>query len=115
MAFDLNTIAVHGRIPDISTADADYIYVTEDMAGEVSLVAGVLGGAISGADATVTISINSTSIGTITVANASSAEGDIDTLEPVEKAVVAGDYIKVATDGGSTGTVPWGYTLTIKR
>lgn len=112
---NLNTLHVTGTITDISTASAAYIYVTEDMEGELVDVAGVLAGAISGADATITVSINGTSVGTITVANASSAEGDVDSVSLSGKAVVAGDYIKIATDGGSTNTVSWSYTARIQR
>lgn len=114
--FDLNRAVVNGQLPDISTAGASYIYVTKDMEGHITQLAGVLGGAITTGDATVTLSVNGTSVGTITVANAGSAEGDTDTLEPTSgHAVSEGDWIKVATDGGSTNAVPWGFSVEITR
>lgn len=116
-AFDSARFFLHGRLPDISTAAADYIYIDAHMEGEVEEVSGVLGGAITTGDATVTVSVSGTSIGTITVANASSAEGDIDTLNPTSSSrfVSEGDYIKIATDGGSTVAQPWGYSIRIRR
>lgn len=116
-AFDLKYVVVTGEVADISTASAVRIPVTQDMEGEIVEVRGVLGGAIATADATITASVNANSIGTITVANAGSAEGDIDTLSvtDADRFVTEGDYIKVATDGSSTNAVPWGYAIRIKR
>lgn len=116
-AFDLKYVNVTGEIADISTAGAVRIPVTKDMEGEIVEVRGVLGGAIATADAVITASVNANSIGTITVANASSAEGDIDTLSvtSANRYVKEGDYIKIATGGQSTNTVPWGFAVRIKR
>jgi hypothetical protein len=116
-AYDGRFLFLTGQIPDISTADAVYIPIDKNNEGEVLKVEGVLGGAISGADATITVSRGSNSMGTITVANASSAEGDLDSLEStdVDRFVSDGDYIKIATDGGSTGAQAWGFTVTIRR
>lgn len=112
---DLNTVHLAGSLDDISTASAVYHYITKDLEGELREVGGVLGGAIATADATITVSVNGTSVGTITVANSGSAENDVDTVDIVEQAVTEGDVVKVATDGASTNAVPWGYTLRIAR
>lgn len=115
-AFDLRYITLPGEIADVSTASAVRIPITDDMAGTVVEVRTVLGGAIATADAVVTVSKNATSMGTITVATASSAEGDIDTLEPTSNNVlVKGDYLKIATGGQSTNTVPLGFVVRIRR
>lgn len=116
-SFDNNVIVVKDRFDDVGTADEDFVYITKDMAGEIVEVSGVLGAAITGADETITVSVNGTSIGTITIANASSAEGDIDTLVPTSDSrfVSEGDYIKIASSGSSTGPAVWGWVLAIRR
>lgn len=115
--YSLARIFVTGEIADVSTSSAVRLPVAEDMEGEVIEVRTVLGGAIATADATITVSKNGSSMGTITVANSSSAEGDIDTLVPTSsnRFLVKGDYLKVATDGSSTNTVPLGFVVTVRR
>ena len=115
-AFNLNNIFVTGEITDVSTASSILIPIVDDMEGDVIDVTTVLGGALTTADATVTVSKNTTSMGTITVAYTSSAAGDIDNLVPTSNnSLVAGDYLKIATDGGSTGTQTLGFVVTIRR
>lgn len=116
-AFNGNTIFVTGEIADVSTASSVRIPIVDDMEGEVTNVTTVLGGAIGTADADVTVSKGNASMGVITIATASSAEGDIDTLNPTSanRFVVAGDWLELTTDGASTNTVPVGFTVTIKR
>lgn len=106
-----------GEIADVSTASSVRIPIRGDMEGEVMEVATVLGGAIATADAVITVSKNNASMGTVTIANASSAEGDIDTLVPTSanRHVVAGDWLELTTNGASTNTVPVGFVVTIKR
>jgi hypothetical protein len=117
MGFNLNKIFLPGEIADISTASSVRIPIREDMDGEVVEVATVLGGAIATSDATVTVSKNNASMGTVVIATASSAEGDIDTLVPTSanKHLVVGDWLELTTDGASTNTVPVGFTVTIRR
>lgn len=116
-AFNLNKIFVTGEIVDVSTASSVRIPIVDDMEGEVTNVTTVLGGAIATSDATITVSKNNASMGTVVIATASSAEGDIDTLNPtdVDRFLVAGDWLELTTDGASTNTVPVGFTVTIKR
>lgn len=116
-AFNGNKIFVTGEIADVSTASSVRIPIVDDMEGEVVNVTTVLGGAIGTADADVTVSKNNSSMGVITIATASSAEGDIDTLNPTSanRFLVAGDWLELTTDGASTNTVPVGFTVTIKR
>lgn len=105
MASDVRKISVPFRIADVSTAETLYIPVTDNMAGKIVQVKTCLGGAISGADTKVTVSVNSTALGTIVIANTSSAAGDLDTLDitsPTAGYIKVGDYIKIAGDGGST-------------
>ena len=115
--FDLNEIFVTGEVADVSTASSVRIPIRSGMEGEVVEVATVLGGAIATADAVITVSKNNSSMGTVTIATASSAEGDIDTLVPTSanRHLVAGDWLELTTNGASTNTVPVGFTVTIKR
>lgn len=98
-------VYVSGQIADISTAGQTWL--VSPIAGLVTKVYGVLQGAITGADATLTVKDkDGNSMGTITVANASSAAGDVDSLTPAaNNDVAAGDAIEIETDGGSTNVV----------
>ena len=116
-AFNGNVIFITGEIPAAGTADISVIPVTADMDGEVISVQTCLAVLISGADEVVTISKNALSMGTITIANSSSAIGDIDELIPTSanRHLVEGDYIKITNSGASTGAGAIGYTIAIKR
>lgn len=116
-AFNGNKIFVTGEIADVSTASSVRIPIVDDMEGEVVDVRTVLGGAIATADAVVTVSKKNASMGTVTIAFTASAEGDIDSLQPTSdnRFLVAGDWLELTTNGGSTNTVPVGFVVTIKR
>lgn len=92
-------------LADISTESN--ISVVASRAGTIKTITSKLGGAITGADAILSFTINGTDVtgGDITVANAGSAVGDTDTSNPTAANVVAaGDVIKFASGGQSTGT-----------
>lgn len=116
-SYSLNKIFVTGEIADVSTASSVRIPIVDDMEGEVVSVKTVLGGAIATADAVITVSKGNSSMGTVTIANASSAEGDMDELVPTSanRFLVAGDWLELTTNGASTNTVPVGFVVTIKR
>lgn len=100
------------QIADVSTAEAVVIPVLGR--GRLKHVKTVLGGAITTANSTVTVSVNGVSKGTITVAYASSAAGDVDTLD-LDVPVDEGDWITVATDGGSSTAAKLGIGLIIRE
>jgi len=116
-AFNGNTIFITGEITNISTASSVRIPIVNDMDGEVMNVTTVLGGAIGTANAIITVSKNNASMGTVTIATASSAEGDIDVLDPTSanRHLVAGDWLELTTNAASTNAVPVGFTVTIRR
>jgi len=99
-----------GEIANVSSASSFRLPIPSK--GRLTKVLTVLGGAITGADAVITVSVDSTSVGTITVANASSAEGDVDTLDLSDTDPDAyadeGGWLEFATDGGSTNAVELG-------
>lgn len=115
MATDLRYASVAGEIADVSTAEIVYIPVSAALAGEVKQLKTVLAGAITTADATVTMKKNGTSIGTITVAYSGSAAGDIDTLNLSGVYVKEGDYLTVETNGNSDTARKLGFTIDIAR
>lgn len=102
--FNTNKHHIVVWLEDVSTADA--IHVPFSFDGQVDKITSVLEGAITVADATITVTDNGgNSMGTITIAYSGSAEGDIDTLTPtVNNTFTAGQRIKIATNGGSTDT-----------
>ena len=93
---------ISGYIDDVSTAEV--VHVPMPFAGTISKVVTVLEGAITNANATVTVKNSSAaSMGTITITQAGSAAGDVDTLSPSSNnTVTANSFITVETDGGST-------------
>lgn len=109
----LNDKYYTGVFADISTAQTVLIPVVAD--GYLTEVRTVLGGAITGADAVVTVKVNTTTAGTITVAYTSSAAGDIDVLTDLRVAVKTGDYLSIATDGASSTAAAAGFVAVVKE
>lgn len=112
---DIRPETVNVKITDVGTAETICIPVTPNLAGEIRTISHCLGAAISGADSNIIISKNATALGTITVANSSSAAGDIDTLTLNNVYVKVGDYIKIANGGESTGPAVGVITIDIVR
>lgn len=101
--FNINEVYLTAVIDDVSTAATVYIPIPTNCT--LNKVISVLGGAITVADAIVTVSNHAgTSIGTITVAYTSSAAGDVDTLTAsTNNTFTEEQRLRIATDGGSTG------------
>jgi len=93
---------ITGYIDDVSTAEV--VHVPMPFAGTISKVITVLEGAITNADATITVkNASAASMGTLTITQSGSAAGDVDTLSPSSNNTVsANTFITVETDGGST-------------
>ena len=92
---------ITGYIEDVSTAEV--VHVPMPFAGTVYKVITVLEGAISSADATVTVkNASAASMGTLTIAQSGSAAGDVDTLSPSSNNTVSvNTFITVETNGNS--------------
>lgn len=104
-----NIVHLTGVISDVSTAGFILIPIVEDCT--VNSVTTALSGAITVADATISVTRggDAASLGNITVAFTGSAEGDIDTLTPASNNTLTSathKYLKIATDGGSTDAAP---------
>ena len=93
---------ITGYIDDVSTAEV--VHVPMPFAGTISKVITVLEGAITNADATITVkNASAASMGTLTITQSGSAAGDVDTLSPSSNNTVTADsFITVETNGGAT-------------
>ena len=115
----LNDYFITVRLTDISSAGDAYVAIPDG--GRVIKIHTVQEAAITGADAAISFrtkqggSTVMTSSG-ITVPYAGDAVGDVRTSTPsAVNLVTEGDFIKVATDGASTGVCPLNCTFVIRR
>jgi hypothetical protein len=112
----LNSYWLTAEISNVSTAGQVYVVIPDG--GYVTNVWSALGGAITGADADLTVKVNGASVGTITIANSGSAAGDVDSLALVRSATnytAGGSVIEIETDGASTNAVPVVLTIEVTR
>ena len=101
---------------DVCTASSAYF--TPAYAGHIIEIKSCISGAIATADCVVTGSVGGTAItdGVLTIAFTSSAAGDVDTVTPTAGNVVSTtDYVRLASDGAGTNTVPTVFTVRIRR
>lgn len=107
---------VSGVITDVSTASSIYLPVPTSCTALGATF--VLGGAISGADAAITL-FNSAgaSLGSaVTISHSGSAAGDIDTFTATTNIAIAGDtFVRVTTDGASTNAIPLFVTVLFSK
>lgn len=76
---------------------------------------GVLGGAITTADATVTVSANATTLATFTVTQAGSAAGQLYAVTPPSPAYLNEDDVIVLTPSGASGSaVPMHFSVAVR-
>lgn len=100
---DLDQFILQGEIADISTGASSW--VVSPYACTIEKIYTVIDGAITVGDAAISFEIGGTAItgGGITIANAASAAGDVDSSTPTALNIVAvGGAIEIITDGGST-------------
>lgn len=103
------------QIEDVSTAGQKY--VVPGFNGKINRIHSVINGAIATADAVLTIKIGGTAVtnGAITIANSSSAAGDVDSTIPSgANEFTDTDSIEVETNGASTNTVETVVTLEVE-
>lgn len=112
-AYDINAV-----IADVSTASFVLIPLLNDVV--VTQIKYVLGGAITIADSTITVTRGSAAdaMGTQVIAYTASAQGTTFTQTPSgNNTITAGThhYIKIATDGASTTTAPLYITIRCRK
>lgn len=111
----LNEIHVQAYLADLSTASS--AFVVSPVRGKIVKAYSVIGAAITSADAVWTMEINGTAVTgvSVTVANSSSAAGDVDSGTPTgANDVNPGDVIEFVSDGASSTTCPTMFTAVIR-
>ena len=115
-AAELDSFCLTVDMTDISTAAS--VWVVSPYAATIEKIYSVINGAITVADAAITVEIGGTAVtgGAITIANSGSAAGTVDSATPTAlNTVTAGQAIEVITDGGSTDTCRATFTLLMQR
>ena len=109
------THTLFAHINDVSTSSTWYVPVP--YAGTIAKVVSVISGAIATADAVITVrNAAGVSMGTITITQAGSAAGDVDSLSPVSNNTVAeNSFITIETNGASTNTVRAEFAIVLER
>jgi hypothetical protein len=114
----INEAYVVGHMADLSTA-SDTAYLVATHRGRFKRAYTIIANAITTANASVAVKVNGTTVGTITVATASSAAGDVDTVylgyQGTSNFVNEGDLITFVSDGGSDTTTITRCTAVIER
>jgi hypothetical protein len=113
---ELDQYVVYGEIADISTGASSWTVAPH--AGDIVAAYTVIDGAITGADATITLEIGGTLVtdSSITIAYSGSAAGTVDSSTPsAANTVTAGQAVEIITDGGSTDAAKAVVALVIAR
>ncbi|MBW8308085.1 MAG: hypothetical protein K0M45_00325 [Candidatus Paracaedibacteraceae bacterium] len=102
-----DVVVLTTKIDDVSTAS--FSEITVNVAGTISGITAVLGGAIATANDAITFTIGGVAVtnGNITVTQAGSGPGSVFTSTPTAANVLAvGNALRAATNGASDNTVP---------
>lgn len=108
-------VCISALIADVSTAET--VLVPVPVAGTVVRMDTVLQGTISASDATVALKTAAdAAMASLVISYSSSAAGDVDSATEITNATVAaGDYLKLSTDGASTGAQKLWASILIER
>lgn len=115
-AYPVGEFYVYSQLADVSTASS--AWTAAPAAGTVTKLKTIISAAITAADAVITAEINTVAITgiSITVANAGSAAGDVDTdTATAANTLAENDKLELITDGGSTTTSILVGTFTVER
>lgn len=111
-----NKIVLPVQDVDLKGSEADVKYLVSPVAGTIANIQSVISGELGVGDATLAIAINGTPVtgGTITVAQAGSAAGQVDSVKPTAANTVAvDDVITVTAGGANTASVEAQVMITI--
>lgn len=114
-AHNLTKYVLSGVIDDISTAGQVYLPIPKEFAGEVYELVATLNNAITVADATLTVKVGATTVGTLVVPFTASAAGTTVTASFSGDNAPAGGAIEVETNGGSTTAAKCYVSVVVKR
>ena len=115
-AAELNEYSLSVELDTLCTASSAWVVAPH--AGDVVKIYTVIDGAIATSDVVITPQIGGTNItnGAITVANASSAAGDVDSSTPTAaNTVTAGQAIEFETDGACVNAIKTEISVLISR
>ncbi|MDI1262507.1 MAG: hypothetical protein PS018_04530 [bacterium] len=108
-----NTADLTAYTPSCGTAPAA-AYIRVPFRCRLLKVAGVLGGAITTADGTITASANAATLATFTVTQAGSAAGQVFSATPPSPTYLNEDDVVVLTPSGATGaSVPMYFSIAV--
>jgi len=104
-----------GSFASVSTGQI--LHIPVPFAGTVVKVITVLEGSISSANAIITVkNAAAASMGTLTITQAGSAAGDIDSLVPSSNNSIADNsFLTITTDGGSSTATILRFTIVLDR
>ena len=112
--FTLNTIDLTAYTPSCgATPVAAYIRVP--FRCRLLKATGILGGAITTSNGTVTISANGTTLASFTVTQAGSAAGQLFSATPASPTYLNGDDVIVLTPSGASGaSIPMHFSIAVR-
>jgi Flp pilus assembly protein TadG len=113
-----NEVYLTGHMADLATASST-AYIAATHRGRLKRAFTIIANSITTANATVSVKVNGTTIGTITVTTSGSAAGDVDTAyfgyQGTANFVSEGDLITFVSDGASDTTTITRCTAVIER
>jgi hypothetical protein len=110
----LNTIDLTAYTPSCGASPVA-AYIRVPFRCRLLKATGVLGGAITTANATVTVSANSTTLATFTVTQAGSAAGQLFTATPPSPTYLNEDDVIVLTPSGASGSaIPMHFSVAVR-
>src|SRR6185437_2061782 len=110
----LSTIDLTGYTPSCGTAPVA-AYIRAPFRCRLLKVTGILGGAITTADGTVTASSNSVTVGSFAVPQAGSAAGQLFSVVPPSPTYLNEDDVIVLTPSGASGrSIPMHFSIAVR-
>lgn len=110
----LNTIDLTTYTPSCGASPVA-AYIRVPFRCRLLKVTGVIGGAITAADATITASANATTLATFTVTQAGSAAGQLFAATPPSPAYLNEDDVIVLTPSGASGAaIPMHFSVAVR-
>jgi hypothetical protein len=110
----LNTIDLTAYTPSCGAAPVA-AYIRAPFRCRLLKAAGILGGALTTADGTVTVSVNSNTLATFAVPQAGSAAGQLFSVTPPSPTYLNEDDVIVLTPSGASGaSIPMHFSVAVR-